>query len=89
MVDRRDLMVNNIWICPIAIDALSEARLIVDGGAGRLGRRRAAPLEGARLNLKRVIAAIAILIDPPTDRVVGKSRLNLCGPVAPISEDPA
>ncbi len=72
MADRCDLVVNNIWIGPVAIDAVSENRLIVEmeGQVGFIVSSR--PLENARLNLKRLIAAIAILIDSAADRVARK-----------------
>jgi hypothetical protein len=60
MVDHCGLVVNNIWIGLVAIDVLSEDRLIVEMEA-QAGFIVSAPLETARLNLKRLIAAIAIL----------------------------
>src|SRR5262249_517184 len=69
--------------------ALLERRLIV-GVKGQT-----APVIGmgasheTRLDLERIEASVAILVDPLADGVAEKIRLLILGPVAPIGEDAA
>src|SRR5216683_3531975 len=88
MVDHRDFVVKEIWIGFVKVDALLEDRLIVTVQRHAGYVVDAGSLEAAGLHLEQVVAAIAVLVDPASDRIALKSRLDLLGPVAPIGEDP-
>src|ERR1700692_2187463 len=77
----------NARIGLVEINAFLENGLIVEveGKAG--GVVDARPLEAARLDFEHVIVAVAILVDPSSDRITHIARLDLIGPVAAVGED--
>src|SRR5258708_21402273 len=87
MVDRSDFVVKDVRVGLVAINALLEDRLIIDvqRQAGLIISTRS--LEAARLNLKDIVSAVAVFVDPPADRVAREGRLEMLGPVASVRED--
>src|SRR5712672_929451 len=89
MVDRRYVVVQDVGVGFVEINTLQDDRFIV------VVQRYAArfvgtgPLEIARLDLKRVEAAVAVGVEPFPDRVARKGWLDLGGPLASIGIDAA
>src|SRR5262249_18223139 len=57
----------------------------VEGKTG--GVVDARPLEATRFDFKKIIVAVAIIVDPPSNRIARITRFDLLGPVAAVSED--
>ena len=89
MVIHRDLVMQEVLVCLIEIEALLEDRLVVvmQRQAGSVVVAR--PLETAGLHFEHVIAAVTILIDPSANGIAGERWLELLGPIASIGEDAA
>src|SRR6516165_2436571 len=89
MVDGGDLVVQEIAVGLVEIDALLDHGLIVlvHGNAGAVEGAR--PFQAAGLDRQQVVAAIAILVDPLADRVARKHRLHLLRPIAAVGIDAA
>src|ERR1700730_17848487 len=82
MVDHGASIVIDLGIGLVEGDALLENGLIVEvkGKAG--GVVDARPLEAARFGFENVIVAVAILVDPPSDRIARIAWLDILRPVA-------
>src|SRR5712671_146888 len=87
MVDHGDYVVDDFGIGLIEVDALLENRLIVEVKGKAAGVVDAWPLEAARLGFEHVIGAVAVLVDPPSDRIARIAWLDLLGPVAAVGEN--
>src|ERR1700693_5510734 len=89
MVDHSDFVMKDVRVGLVAVDPFFENGLIVEveGKAG--GVVDARPLEAARLDFGQAIVAVAILVDPSSDRIAHIARLDLLGPVAAVVEDAA
>ena len=87
-VDHRHLVVQELGIVLVEVNALLDDRLTVGVGrhAGRIERTRA--LQVAGLDLEHIEAAVAILVDPSADRIAEEGRRDLLGPVAAVGIDP-
>src|ERR1700730_9496071 len=87
MVDHGASIVIDLGIGLVEGDALLENGLIVEvkGKAG--GVIDARPLEAARFGFEHVIIAVAILVDPPSDRIARIAWLDLLGPVPAVGEN--
>jgi hypothetical protein len=85
MIYDGDLIMQNVPIGFVQIDAFLEYRLIVfvQRQAGSVEFPGA--LEPPGFNLQDVVAAFAALIYPSADRVARIGRLGLCGPIPPTS----
>src|SRR5437879_6169349 len=88
MVDHSDLVMKNVRIGLVEIESLLEDRLIIGMHGQATSVEDAGTFEVARLDLQHVVAAITVLVDPFSDRVTLIRRLDIRGPVAPVSEDP-
>src|SRR5215470_8713481 len=89
MVDHSDFVMDDLGIGLIEVDALPENGLIIEVKGEASGVVDARPLEAARFRLEQVIVAIAILVDPPPDRIARIAWFNLLGPVAAVGENAA
>src|SRR5215467_9455956 len=87
MVDHGDLVVNSIRIGLVAVNPLLENGLIVKVEGKTGGVVNARPFETARFDFEQVIVAVAILVDPLSNRIARIARLDLLGPVAAVGED--
>src|SRR5262249_45649700 len=69
VVDHRDLVVHHIAVCFVERDALLDDALIilVKRDTGRVVDART--LEAARFDFQHIVAAVAVLIDPGTERI--------------------
>src|SRR5262249_3324838 len=87
MVDHGDFVVDDFRIGLIEVNTLLEDGLIIEvkGKAG--GVIDARPLKAARFSLEHVILAVAVLVDPPSDRIARITWLDLLGPVTAIGEN--
>src|ERR1700693_1480989 len=87
MGDHSDLAMKDVRVALVAVHPFFENGLIVEveGKAG--GVVDARPLEAARFDFEQVIVAVAILVDPSSDRIAHIARLDLLGPVAAVGED--
>src|SRR5260370_16655578 len=88
MVDHGDFVVDDFGIGLIEVDALLENGLIVEVKGKAAGVVDAWPLEAARLGFEHVIVAVAILVDPPSDRIARIAWLDLLGPLPAVGENP-
>ena len=90
MVEHGDFVVKDVRIVLVEMEPLLEDRLIVEGQRQPARVVGARPLEGAaRLDLKHVVAAVAVLVDPSADRIALIGRLEVLRPVASVGEDAA
>ncbi len=80
MVDHGDFVVNNPGVGFVEIYPLLENGLIVEVERKAAGIVDARPLETARFDFRHV--AVAILIDPLSDRIARIAWLDKPGPVA-------
>ncbi len=87
MVDHGDLVVDHLGIGLVEVEALLENGLIVEVKRQAGGVVDARPLEAACFGLEHVIHAVAILVDPLSDRVTRIARVDFLGPVAAVGED--
>src|SRR5215510_16177590 len=89
VVDDRDVVVQEIWVGLVEVDALLDDGLVV------LVKRQARAVEGTRtLDVTRfddenVVAAVAVLVAPLADGVAREGRRDLLRPVASVGENPA
>src|SRR5215470_1702663 len=88
-VDNGHLVAEEIAIVLVEIDPLPDDGLIVlvQGNAAAVERARSLEIPG--LDLERVVAAVAVGIEPFADRVAEKGWLNSAGPIPPIGVDAA
>src|SRR5207245_6706620 len=87
MVDHGDFVVNNIRIGLVAVNPFLENGLIVKVERKTGGVIDARALEAARFDFEQVIVAVAINVDPPSNRIARIAWLDLLGPVAAVGED--
>src|SRR5271169_3025262 len=90
MVDRGNHVVQEFRIVFVAEDAFLEDGLVVEMKRQAGCVVSAGALEGAaRFHFEHVIDAVAVLINPSTDRVarISRSGVEVRGPVAPIGVD--
>src|SRR5262249_55241903 len=90
MVDGRDIIMEQVWIGLVEIDALFDDGLVIgmQGDAG--GVVDAWPFQAAGLDHKGVVAAVAVLIEPLADGITQILRLRAVGGiVAAIRVDAA
>src|ERR1700746_483185 len=87
MVDHGDFVVEDFRIGLIGEKSFFENGLIVEveGKAGGVINARA--LKATRFDFKHLIVAVAILVDPSSDRIALIGRLEKLGPVAAVGED--
>src|SRR5205807_1496455 len=84
MVDRGNLVVQQVRICLIEINLLLDDGLIV------LVQRQAGAVEAARalhaacLYLENIVTAVAVCIDPFADRMAAEGGLQFLRPVTPV-----
>ena len=89
MIDGRDLDIESILVGLVLKEALLD-----DGFAVFVQRNSAAfiharSLDEAGLGLEHVVFSVTVAIDPLADRIAGKIRLALLGPIAAVSVDAA
>src|SRR5882757_7287749 len=88
-VYRCHFVVQHIGVAWFCLDALLDDALVVGVQRHAAGIEGARAAEAAGLDLKRVVAAVAIAIDPLADGIARKRRRDLRRPVATVGEDPA
>src|SRR5258706_3077548 len=89
MVVDGDYVMQRVGVGLVDVEALRDDGLAVfmERDARRLVRAR--PFEAAGLDLKHVVAAVAILVHPLADGITIKSRLDFLGPRTPVRVDAA
>src|SRR5215470_5462548 len=88
-VDNGHLVAEEIAIVLVEIDPLPDDGLVVLVQRNAAAVERARSLEIPGLDLERVVASVAVGIDPFADRVAEKGWLHSGGPIAPVGEDAA
>src|ERR1700740_2178359 len=84
MVDHRDLVMQQVLLRLVEIQALLEDRLVVVVQRQPGGIVMTRSLEGSTgFDLERVVMAVMGAIDPVPDRVAGERRLDLGRPFTP------
>ena len=89
MVDRRDFGVKEVAVGLVEVDPFPDDSLVVLVQWEAISIECAGSLEGAGLNFKNVVAAVAILVDPLADRIAFKRRLDLRRPIPSVGIDAA
>src|SRR5215467_11120877 len=89
VIDQGDLVVEARWISLVDEQALLDDRFVVRVGrhAGRIERART--LQEARLDLQRVVFAVAVGVDPLADGITAEAWQHILRPVASVGEYPA
>ena len=88
VVDHRDFVVEGAGVGLVEENSLLDDGLIVPvqrNSAGVISAGRT--VEAAGLDFKHVVAAIAVEVDPFTDRVAAQGAFDIRWPGAPVSED--
>src|SRR5262249_12980797 len=87
-VDGRDLIEQDVGIGLVVVDPLLDDGLaiLVQGNPAVVDRAR--PFQQAGLALKRIVAAVAVLIDPFADRVAHEGWFEIPRKAAAVSVDP-
>jgi hypothetical protein len=90
VVDHRDFVMGQLGIGLVDVNPFLDDGLIVSVQGKAAAIERAGAFErSARLDLKHIVAAIALGIDPMTTRIAEKSRIVVVGPAAPVRKDAA
>src|SRR4029434_373055 len=89
MVVDRDLVVQDVLVGLVEIDALLEDRLVVVMQRQARGIVMARSLETSGLDFQHVVAAVAVLVDPSADGIASERRLYLLRPIASVGIDAA
>src|SRR5258706_6389612 len=89
MVDDGDLVMDQVGIGLVEMDALLEHGLVVE--MQREARCIVGPrtLEAAGLDFEYVVTAVTVLVDPATDRITLIGRFDFVRPIASVREDAA
>src|SRR5262245_7438324 len=88
VVDDGDLVPEDVAVALVEVDLLLDDSLAVgvERNAGRVVAARV--LEEARLDLERVVFAVAVRVLPLADRIAGECRLRVLGPRPAVGKDP-
>src|SRR6266436_7615354 len=89
MVDDGDLVMDQVRIGLVEMDALLEHGLVVEmqrKAGGIIGTRA---LEAARLDFEHVVTAVTVLVYPATDRITLIARFDFVRPIASVGENAA
>src|SRR5258708_13237665 len=87
MIDRRDVVMEQIRVGLVEVDPLLEDRLVVPvqrQAAGVVGTRT---LEAAGLDLEQVVVAVPFGVDPLADGIAVEARLERRRPIAAAGVD--
>src|SRR5437764_1434328 len=87
MVDHRNVVMDNTSVVLFSVYPFFEDGLIVKVKGQSGGVKDARALEATSFGLQHVIGAVAILVDPPSDRIALIARINLLRPVTAVGED--
>src|SRR5216684_5928876 len=86
VIDDGDFVVQHVGIAFVEIDALLDDALIVPVQRSAADIVVAGAFEAAGLDQQRVVAAVAVLVDPLADRIAREHRvgIHVVGKVAPV-----
>src|SRR5258708_33786880 len=89
MVDDGDLVMDKVGIGLVEMDAPLEHGMVGEmqrEARSIIGTR---PLEAARLHFEHVVTAVAVLVDPATDRITLIARFDFVRPIASVGKNAA
>jgi hypothetical protein len=89
MVDDRDLVVEEVLVGFIQVNALLDDALAIAVERKAAAFEGARTLEATRLDLEHVVTSVAVAVDPPPDRIAVEAWQRFLGPVAAVREDAA
>ena len=89
VIDHGDLVVQDLGIAPREADAFLDDGPVVGVERSAIGVVDVRAVDAARLGFERVVAAIAVRVDPPADRITERCAGKLARPGAAVGEDAA
>jgi hypothetical protein len=82
MIDRCDLVMQDVRVVLVEVEALFEDGLVISVKRDAGLVKEAGALKVAGLDLKQVVGAVAVLVDPTTDRISLVARFDIVRPVS-------
>src|SRR5207302_871867 len=89
VVNGGDFVVHDVWIGFVLVDPLLDDGLVVGMQRKAVGAVGTLAFHAAGLDFQRVVAAVAVSIEPLADGIALVARLDLLRPVAPVGIDAA